>query len=132
VTTSTTYLATAPGAYFGAGKDDTDGDLADGSWRWSKDPSANVILFGVKAAGSWSDPIQFSAAGVETPSVIVTGEKVVGTQGAAVADVGGATAFIGGDAVDLSLLDATITEIKAQLNALLAELRAATGHGLIA
>lgn len=52
--------------------------------------------------------------------------KVVGARGAAVADVASA------DATDLASAITLANETKAQLNTLLARVRAATGHGLIA
>lgn len=54
------------------------------------------------------------------------GKKVRGKQGAAVSDVASA------DATDLASVITLANEAKVQLNALLAELRAATGHGIIA
>lgn len=66
--------------------------------------------------------------------------KVLGTQGAAVADsvgvipAGGVGAAAGGfdTAGHRDTFIATVTEIQTQLNLLLARVRAATGHGLIA
>lgn len=54
------------------------------------------------------------------------GVKVVGAQGAAVADAASP------DATDLATAITLVNELKAQLNTLLARLRASTGHGLIA
>lgn len=54
----------------------------------------------------------------------VGGTKVIGAQGAAVADVASA------DATDLPTVITLANEIKAQVNTAFARLRAATGHGL--
>lgn len=74
------------------------------------------------SGGAWVD--SFVSLDVTT-SYEVGGVKVVGARGAAVADVASA------DATDLATVIALANETKAQLNTLLARVRAATGHGLI-
>ena len=61
-----------------------------------------------------------------TTSLKVAGTKVLGAQGAAVANVASA------DATDLATVLTLANETKAQLNAWLARARASGGHGLIA
>jgi hypothetical protein len=56
----------------------------------------------------------------------VAGTYVIKSQGAAVADVASA------NATDLASAITLVNEQKTQINALLARLRAATGHGIIA
>ena len=74
------------------------------------------------ASGAWTD--RFTTIDVTT-SYEVGSTKVVGARGAAVANVASA------DATDLATVITLANETKAQLNLLLARLRAATGHGLI-
>lgn len=74
------------------------------------------------SGGAWVD--SFVSLDVTT-SYEVAGVKVVGARGAAVADVASA------DATDLATVLTLANETKAQLNTLLARVRAATGHGLI-
>lgn len=74
------------------------------------------------AGGAWVDRFVSLDA---TTSYEVAGVKVVGARGAAVADVASA------DATDLATAITLVNETKAQLNLLLARVRAATGHGLI-
>lgn len=74
------------------------------------------------SSGAWVD--SFVSLDVTT-SYEVGGTKVIGARGAAVADVASA------DATDLPTAITLANETKAQLNALLARIRAATGHGLI-
>lgn len=88
-------------------------------------PRLNLIEGSNVAVTLADDPVGSEAditfALVASPNVTslkVGGTKVVGAQGAAVADAAG------GAVIDV--------EARAALNALLAELRAATGHGLIA
>jgi hypothetical protein len=73
--------------------------------------------------GAWVD--RFVTLDLTT-SLKIGGTKVVGAQGAAVADVASA------DATDLATVLTLANETKAQLNALLARVRASGGHGLIA
>ena len=74
------------------------------------------------SGGAWVDG--FVSIDVTT-SYEVGGVKVIGARGAAVADVASA------DATDLPTVITLANETKAQLNLLLARVRAATGHGLI-
>lgn len=83
---------------------------------------------GAAASGVNTDISQLNGASQVDVSTSFkkSGVKVVGAQGASVADVASA------DATDLATALTLANETKAQLNTLLARLRAATGHGLIA
>jgi len=80
------------------------------------------ILWSV-AAGAWFNKFVDIAA---TTGFKVGANYVVKARGTAVTDVAAA------DATDLATVITLANESKAQLNTLLARLRAATGHGLIA
>jgi hypothetical protein len=75
------------------------------------------------SGGVWVD--RFTTLDLTT-SLKINGTKVIGAQGAAVANVASP------DATDLPTAITLVNEIKVQLNTLLARTRAATGHGLIA
>lgn len=75
------------------------------------------------SGAAWVD--RFTTLDLVT-SLKINGTKVIGAQGAAVADVASAAA------TDLPTVITLANEIKTQLNLLLARTRAATGHGLIA
>lgn len=85
--------------------------------------TANQITAGI-AAGVLT--LSLPAAVTVATEYRISGTKVVGSRGAAVADVASA------DATDLTTVIALANETKAQLNAWLARARAASGHGLIA
>lgn len=71
--------------------------------------------------GAWAD--KFVSLDLTT-SLKVSGTKVVGTRGAAVADVASP------DATDLATALTLVNELKAQVNLGFARLRSTTGHGL--
>jgi hypothetical protein len=90
----------------------------------------NISVTGGPITGSGTLTISISATPTfttvnATTQYNVAGTKVLGAQGAAVADVASA------DATDLPTVITLANEIKAQFNTWLARARAATGHGLI-
>lgn len=91
----------------------------NGGWWYATDTGKLWRIEG----GVWVD--KFTSIALTT-SLKIGVTKVIGAQGAAVANV--ATA----DATDLATVLTLANETKAQLNALLARLRASGGHGLIA
>lgn len=61
----------------------------------------------------------------------IAGSQVVTSRQAAVADAAAIGTYVGSDTVDKAALITTLTDLRAQLNALLARMRNGTGHGLI-
>lgn len=91
----------------------------DGGYFWTTDTGKVWEV----SSGAWVD--RFVDIAVAT-GFKVGANYVVKARGTAVADVASA------DAIDLATVITLANENKAQLNALLARVRAATGHGLIA
>lgn len=105
------------------------GQLAGGtvtSFTIVGDPSNGLtVINGGPITTSGTINVTFGSSINVATSFKVATVKVVGAQGAAVADVASP------DAVDLASAITLANETKAQLNAWLSRARAATGHGLI-
>ncbi len=88
------------------------------------DAGNGLNVAGSPITSSGTIAITFGATINVATSYKVAGVKVIGAQGAAVADVASA------DATDLPSVITLANEMKAQVNTAFARLRAATGHGL--